>query len=123
MGWNSVAPHLGGWKKDQVRVGVMQIAGGSPKLSVTLSTAVFEKLGEPDQCNIFAGDGDDAGKILVQFDADGAHAIHVMTKGGGRILAHIPPGAPSAKRKPVPSAYDESDSEDGVKLLTITLPW
>jgi hypothetical protein len=83
MAWNSVAPHVKA-QGAQLKLGVFQVGKGGARLTLTLGAALLKELGSPKRATVFAGDGDEAGQMLVQFDTDGEHALSELTKGGGQ---------------------------------------
>lgn len=91
MAWNEAKAYVTATGA-AVRVGVQQIGKGNPRLMVSLGAELYEQLGEPDSVNVFVGDGDDAGKLLLQFDEDGAVEFKAAKKGGGQHSPECSPG-------------------------------
>lgn len=82
MAWNNIEPYVRATGAP-VRVGVVKIKTGNARACVSIGRGLFNDLGKPGRCNVFAGDGDEAGQVMLQFDEDGVHEITRNQKGGG----------------------------------------
>jgi hypothetical protein len=122
MPWNNVKPIIKA-APECVRIGVLKVRNGTAKSTITISDALCVDLGRPECCNIFEGDGDEKGSLLIQFDTDGEHKLSELGLGGGRILCPLLNGAGDAGSKPRPVAFEKAKSDDGTQQLIVTLPW
>jgi hypothetical protein len=123
MGWNSTEPYMPA-ASAAVRLGVLKIGKGNPRASITLSKGVLKQLGNPDTCDVFIGEGEEAGQVLIQCDDNsGPHEIRELHKGGGKIVLNTLPDMPSEKRKPMGVRHQIGTGEGGEKQLTVWLPW
>ena len=123
MAWNEAKAYVTSIGAD-VRVGIQKIGKGNPRLMVSLGAAMYEQLGEPDNVNVFVGDGDDAGKLLLQFDDEGSVEFKIGKRGGAYIKLNRISGMPADKMKMAGVKFEELEAEDtGNKQLSITLPW
>lgn len=123
MGWNEAkayVPVTGA----PVRVGIQQIGMGNPRLMVSLGAALFKKLGSPETVNVFVGDEEDAGKLLLQFDDEGSVEITAGKRGGAFFKLNQIAGMPSKKMKMAGVKFEELEGEEtGNAQISITLPW
>jgi len=123
MAWNNASAYVTAIGA-QVRVGVQKIGKGNPRLMVSIGAKLYGDLGEPDSVNVFVGDGDDAGRLLLQFDDDGAVEFRRGKKGGAVVKLNRVDGMPTVAMKMTGVKYDELEAEDtGNKQISIILPW
>lgn len=121
MGYNSVAPYVGATKA-QVKIITAVSSIGTARNLISLSSAVMQHLGEPDEIDVFVGDGDDAGTLLIQ--PGGGHDVVINKRSGnGHFTVPLLPGAPKTSSKPKGCRFELGEGEDRTKIVTVTLPW
>jgi hypothetical protein len=106
-----------------VRVGVNRPGAGGGVIALTLSKAKYEELGKPETANVFIGDGDDDGQVLVQFDQGGDHKFIALPRGAAKLRLPGIAGMPQGKFKPKAVAFEQDVGEGDVPFLNIRLPW
>lgn len=123
MAWNEAKPYVTAIGA-QVRVGIQKIGKGNPRLMVSIGAKLFEELGEPDNVNVFVGDGDEAGQIMLQFDKDAAVEFKLGKRGGAFLKLNRLAGMPEKAMKMAGVKYQEFEAEGtDNKQICITLPW
>ncbi len=122
MAWNDTKPYVTATGAP-VRVGVQKIGKGNARVVISIGDELFKKIGEPDSCNVFVGDGDQAGQILIQCDEDAPHRFRLCGKGGATLKMNALVGMPQTKMKPAGVQFEELEGEGGEKQICIHLPW
>lgn len=123
MAWNETKPYVTALGA-AVRAGVQKIGKkGKPRATITLNVDMHERLGDPKKCNVFIGDGDELGQVLIQCDDDGMHDFRKLTRGGVLLRLNALSGMPERPMKPAGVRYEVGESDAKVALLTVWLPW
>lgn len=120
MGWNKPLEAAAN-DKGAVRISVQVSSKGRSRLVVLLSEIVMEELGLPDSANAWLGDGEDSGKILLQFDKDGTIPVKRWSKGGASLRFVLPVDLAQTKQRALVCQHDVMEADD-VKQLVVVIP-
>lgn len=82
MGWNVQQPYVASTGAE-VRVSIIKIKSGNPRCQIGLSRDLLKALGNPTACDVFVGDGEEAGQLMLQFGGEGEHELKRHKLGGG----------------------------------------
>lgn len=121
MAWNKPLEAAANDKGD-VRLSVVVTSKGKSRLVIMLSPTVMEQVGDPDNCNAWLGEGEDKGKVLVQFDADGSIPVKGFSRGGASLRLLLPVSFEQQKQRALVCQHEVMDSEEDVKQLLVVLP-
>lgn len=120
MAWNKIAPYqrLTADKLVSAWMSTASQRDNTVKLVLGLSKAALQQLPKVKRCDVEIGEGEHADMVRISLHADGAHTLHTMARGAGRVF--LPP-LDSCPAKPTRSAVCRAEW-DGSDALVATLP-
>ncbi len=103
MGWNKLAPIARSSGRPMASASIVVSKAGEAKLVLILSASIYDEYGSPQVADVSAGEGEDAGSLLIEFTEAGAFKLTNFAKGGARLFLPVPEGAPAAARTNMPA--------------------
>lgn len=107
MSWNKLAPIAKTTGRPMASASVVVNKDGVPKISLILSASLKEEFGDPERCDVSAGDGENAGALLLEFSRDGAFELRNFVHGGARLFMPVPEGMSDAPANNAPCTLAE----------------
>lgn len=120
MGWNKQLEIPAGGKGD-LRAAVRVSKKGKASLILGLSDRVTAQLNGAKRANIWLGDGDEAGQVLVQFDGDGNIPVSSLKLGGAALRMELPAEVSRSARRATVCTHEFVETAEALQLI-VTLP-